>query len=1067
MSDLSSQQRDRLEDAVRQLARFGGVDRLRNIAGLVGLVGEQVRRVLEDERGPEGELDARVVIRVLPRRDVQRLLPAGLQLAPQPLVMPDRHPVFLSFAHERFDPRMGELEYRELTLGVPWVELADPHVPNRGPFIYMPQGYVDDPSVRKLSTRLYGFEQDLARMEVTADSHAAHAEPGGELLVHGRFEEDLDAAVHPRAMPSFVPVREIFEQPIISQARRIYDTHAFHHHVGGPFWASTKVYDFDAERAQLIPMRATVRVTGDFDAIGFPTSEFTADALGDQALGAFRMRVPQRLSLPQSPRTVRYPEPAEPPPRKRVVVLGAGPSSCAAAFYLAKTGRYDVSMYTLGFRMGGKCAAGRNATAANRIEEHGLHAFVGFYNNAFRTVREVYEQAELPLSRGQGPWSAEDLARGDGPFAEAFTGTNAVGLMGRWQDRRGAERWRYFPTTLPVNDSVPGEVPHDASQDGPQGFARALKITIQRALGHARELPDWAPQGAGEVAVEPPDLFDRVLDRIDGIGRRIVPSVDMEQWALYKFIERALGYIERYTFEDATRAIRTNTRLMRMLTRALRRLRKRARESFSDEIFEDQDRWFEWSGLDVMLTIAIGVLTDRVTHFDQIDHIDFCDWLRLHGISKGNDRSPVVLAVYDTLFSNGTSSAAPDNLAAGVGLRWFLLLLDYRGFQAYTFRYSCPQTLFSPYYRALTKLGVRVHFFHRVEALHVGRDGDDRRLTGITFRKQATVKAGPDAYDPLWLPHVPGNPEGLPPWPNRPDYSQLKEGETLADVDLEDAWDPRSAGTADPVTLEQGTDFDLCVCGLPLGALPAVAGDLIDRRSPAYSEVWARMIDGMELCQTVSMQLWMERPEAEQYTLPDRRGVPPHRGLLTEFAPPEPSFANFTHLVQFEDWASDDRIDTPPAYLAYHTGALTSGHPLQGHPFTDHEYPARVQSKWRVDASQWLSQHYRLFFDRAPQQFPDFCDQMVAPRELRGHERLAWQYFHVGMQPWDLYVLSQPGRIDLRLGQSESWCKDLFVCGDWTRTDINAGCVEAATQSGMLCARVLSQHPRYVWHTGF
>ncbi|MCH9680941.1 MAG: NAD(P)-binding protein, partial [Deltaproteobacteria bacterium] len=785
---LSRQQRDRLEVDVDQLARSGGVERLRKVAQLAGLATDQVRRVLERSAGTEGTLDAQIVPLVLPRRDVRRLLPAGLELAPQPLVMPDRHPVFFSFSHERFDPWLGEMNYHELMFGIPWVQLADPHVRNRGPFIYMPRLYLDDSTARRLGSLLYGLEQQPARFETSGERHAVHADEGDALLVEGTFT-DPGSVTRPPLAPGFALVRQMFEQPTISQGRRIFDPHAFHHHAGGPFLASINHYGFDADDAELTPVRATVRIGGDFDPAGFPTGSYAVEPLSDTALGAFRIRVRQRMSLPQSCSDARYPEPPPPPKRQRVVVLGGGPSSCAAAFYLAKTGRYQVSMYTLGYRLGGKCAAGRNPDAADRIEEHGLHAFVGFYNNAFRTVREVYEQAGLELSRGKGPWTVEDLARGDGPVAAAFRGTHAVGLMGKGPTRGREPSWTYFPTTLPINDAVPGEVPHESDEDGPNGFARAMKITLTRAIAHARELRGWAPGAPGDAGPEPPDLLDRVLDRI---GVRFGPSIEIEQWTLYKMLERALGYFERHTFEEITRAISSNAPAMRVLARMLRRLRRLARRRFADKIEVDADRWFEWSGLDVMLTIAIGILTDRVTHFDQIDHIDFADWLRVHGVSPNNTRSPVVTAIYDTLFSNGTSEPVrADNLAAGVGLRWFLLLLDYRGFQAYEFCYSCPQSLFSPYYTALRKLGVSINFFHRVESLDVERRGDQRELTGVTFCRQATVKGGPDRYNPLWR-KVEGNPDGFAPWPNAPDYDQLQEGRTLAGVNLEDAWDPRA-----------------------------------------------------------------------------------------------------------------------------------------------------------------------------------------------------------------------------------------------------------------------------------
>ena len=46
----------------------------------------------------------------------------------------------------------------------------------------------------------------------------------------------------------------------------------------------------------------------------------------------------------------------------------------------------------MGWRLGGKGASGRNAAHGSRIEEHGLHIWFGFYDNAFLTMRQCYEE---------------------------------------------------------------------------------------------------------------------------------------------------------------------------------------------------------------------------------------------------------------------------------------------------------------------------------------------------------------------------------------------------------------------------------------------------------------------------------------------------------------------------------------------------------------------------------------------------------------------------------------------------------------------------------------------------
>src|SRR5262245_13910979 len=77
----------------------------------------------------------------------------------------------------------------------------------------------------------------------------------------------------------------------------------------------------------------------------------------------------------------------------RVAVLGGGCAGMTTAFELSRPehrGRYAVTVYQLGWRLGGKGASGRGV--ADRIEEHGLHLWMGFYENAFMLMRQCYEE---------------------------------------------------------------------------------------------------------------------------------------------------------------------------------------------------------------------------------------------------------------------------------------------------------------------------------------------------------------------------------------------------------------------------------------------------------------------------------------------------------------------------------------------------------------------------------------------------------------------------------------------------------------------------------------------------
>ena len=101
----------------------------------------------------------------------------------------------------------------------------------------------------------------------------------------------------------------------------------------------------------------------------------------------------------------------------KVAVVGGGCASIAAAFELTRPqlgGKYEVTIYQIGWRLGGKGASGRGP--AGRVEEHGLHVWLGFYENAFRLLRECY--AEL----GRDPRASPLATWQDAFFADSYVG---------------------------------------------------------------------------------------------------------------------------------------------------------------------------------------------------------------------------------------------------------------------------------------------------------------------------------------------------------------------------------------------------------------------------------------------------------------------------------------------------------------------------------------------------------------------------------------------------------------------------------------------------------------------
>ncbi|MGB0061193.1 NAD(P)-binding protein, partial [Candidatus Binatus sp.] len=127
----------------------------------------------------------------------------------------------------------------------------------------------------------------------------------------------------------------------------------------------------------------------------------------------------------------------------RVAVIGGGCAAISAAFELSRpahNGKYQVTIYQLGWRLGGKGASGRGP--ADRIEEHGLHLWMGSYENAFRLIRECYAE----LKRDRRKCRIAD-------WRDGFSPAPFIGLAERSQS--GAY-WNFL-TYFPPGDGLPGD----------------------------------------------------------------------------------------------------------------------------------------------------------------------------------------------------------------------------------------------------------------------------------------------------------------------------------------------------------------------------------------------------------------------------------------------------------------------------------------------------------------------------------------------------------------------------------------------------------------------------------
>lgn len=373
---------------------------------------------------------------------------------------------------------------------------------------------------------------------------------------------------------------------------------------------------------------------------------------------------------------------------QKVAILGGGIAALTTAFELSSQPgwqqKFDITVHTLGWRLGGKCATGRGPNG--RIQEHGIHGFLGSYYNALPLMRECYDA----LGRRPG----EPLAT----FDDAFKPESFV-LM--WEFIDGG--WRRWPFTAPTNDRSPGD---------PTSLT-SVEHWVREAVSLVRHVFDESfPAIRQSVGLEAE------------LGRVLVHAID----ELLK-VSLALG-----------------AELIGALDTAWEWLAKHLGPTFSDN--DDLRRFYILT--EYLLAIVRGTIADDIATrgFDSIDDQNFSDWLQKHGASLLTVSSALSLNTVNLSYQypNGDTTR-PAAMAAGAYLHWTLRSFAYLGAFAWMFEAGTGETVIAPLYLVLKKRGVKFEFFSKVESLQLGADG--RSVASVDIGVQATLKDSSAGYAPL------------------------------------------------------------------------------------------------------------------------------------------------------------------------------------------------------------------------------------------------------------------------------------------------------------------------------
>lgn len=720
-------------------------------------------------------------------------------------------------------------------------------------------------------------------------------------------------------------------------------------------------------------------------------------------------------------------EPAHHAPAIRVAIVGGGCAGISTAWQLAQLNdrpggpRYDITVYERSWRLGGKGASGRDGHG--RIREHGLHIWLGFYENAFRIMRDCYRVVEAERWGPDAALPTHRLAHGS--FDDAFAPEPHVGVA----SRTPAGDWSAWTGYLPPMPGLPG-TPLDASTNPFTLFGylrRCLGLTL--ALMHSVIGP---PAGADRRSAHDEAAALEFGDPMLTAG----PMVErMARWLRVGLLSGAAGVLHAASMLECwLRERNPAPQWDSTLLAFLEAFATETRRQLASVVDLDPGLRRKTEVIDLIVTIVVGLYRDRVLFdprgLDAINHIDCQAWLRQHGALESSVRSPFVIGLYDLAFCYRDGDREQPALAAGQALRGALrMFFTYRGSLFWRMRSGMGDAIFAPLYRVLKARGVHFRLGHGLTRAGFAAVDGEERLVQLGFDRRPV----PD--EPL---------DAMGCWPHDPPSGWQSPPETF--------------------TLEDGRDFDAVVMAMGVVDFARVCpGDMFARHPR-----WRRMTEQVHTIGTQAAQIWLDRDLAE---LGWQRGPV----LMSGADVPLETWADMTVTLGTERrWRARQAADRqPPAprppdevrTVVYLCGTLPERELKRRPDEPDKDYDERLKRLVRDSLREVLTRNIAGFWpgvatnDRAAVDALLGPDGRRLPQELPLDDRLEAQHLQANAVGSERYTLALPGTLDDRISPLDTTFANMTIAGDWTECGFNEGCVEAAVMSGLLAAHAISGFP--------
>jgi hypothetical protein len=206
------------------------------------------------------------------------------------------------------------------------------------------------------------------------------------------------------------------------------------------------------------------------------------------------------------------------------------------------------------------------------------------------------------------------------------------------------------------------------------------------------------------------------------------------------------------------------------------------------------------------------------------------------------------------------------------------------------------------------------------------------------------------------------------------------------------------------------------------------------------------MVEHVSTTATQAVQIWLREDERSL-------GWRDPGTTVSAYTHPLHTWASMPQLIDAECWPASER----PGAIAYFCGALKGPWPPDG---DWRAYVAEETARVRSNATELLEKRLGHLLP-GTSTGGSFRWELLCGRDgHRGSSALDTQLCLANIDPSDRYVQCAPGSDAYRLRAEESGYDNLVLAGDWTDNGLNAGCIEAATVSGLQAANAVLRRSR-------